>query len=301
MKVANEQIVIKLNEAFLNGEKLKEEVENSSVESTEYTEEVNNLNKLLNESLVWKTKHQKLKWYHNFANKKKSSENDILATSYNVRISELKQQILILENEKCEVEDKLSSYMKGVIKTKENGQYTDAVRATYQVLVTMGVGISNIEHVVHTVLTNFTNMNIECLPKGTFARLMYTESRRLSQLQVAEELLKDYENSSRTLHTDGTSKFGKHYGTYDVVTDQGQTLTAGIREVSSGDTKTQLNVLIDIFSEIEESLQSLEENVSNKIISSIKNIMSDRHIVQKKFNAVFLDYCASVLPAVFEN
>ena len=172
--------------------------------------------------------------------------------------------------------------MEGLIKNKENGQYNDAIRATYKDLLMMGVGINNIEQVVHTVLTNFTNVNIGCLPKATFERLMYTESRRLSQLQVAEELLKDYENSSRTLHTDGTSKFGKHYGTYDVVTDQGQTLTAGIREVSSGDTKTQLNVLIDIFSEIEESLQSSEENVSNKIISSIKNILSDRHIVKKE-------------------
>ena len=137
MKVANEQILIKLNQAFLDEEKLKEEVANSSTENIEYTEEINNLNKLLNESLVWKTKHQKLKWYHNFAIKKKSSENDILATSYNARISELKQQILILENEKCEVEDKLSPYMTGVIKTKENGQYTDALRATYQDLVMM--------------------------------------------------------------------------------------------------------------------------------------------------------------------
>ena len=139
----------------------------------------------------------------------------------------------------------------------------------------MGVGINNIEQVVNTVLTNFTNMNIECLPKASFTRLIYTKSRRLSQLQVAEELLKDYQNSSRTLHTDGTSKFGKHYGTYDVVTDQGQTLTAGIRELSSSDTKTQLNVLLNFFSEIEESLfflklRSSEENVSNKIISSIK-------------------------------
>ena len=139
----------------------------------------------------------------------------------------------------------------------------------------MGVGINNIEQVVNTVLTNFTNMNIECLPKASFTRLIYTKSGRLSQLQVAEELLKDYQNSSRTLHTDGTSKFGKHYGTYDVVTDQGQTLTAGIRELSSSDTKTQLNVLLYFFSEIEESLfflklRSSEENVSNKIISSIK-------------------------------
>ena len=52
LKVANEKILIKLNEAFLNEEKLKEEVANSSVENIEYTEEINNLNKLLNESLV---------------------------------------------------------------------------------------------------------------------------------------------------------------------------------------------------------------------------------------------------------
>ena len=54
MKGANEKILIKLNEAFLNKEKLKEEVANSSAENTEYTEEIDNLNKLLNESLVWK-------------------------------------------------------------------------------------------------------------------------------------------------------------------------------------------------------------------------------------------------------
>ena len=76
--------------------------------------------------------------------------------------------------------------MEGLRKTKENGHYNDTVRATYQNLVMMGVGINNIEKVVRTVLTNFTNMNLECLPKATFARRMYTESRRLSQLQVAE-------------------------------------------------------------------------------------------------------------------
>ena len=86
-----------------------------------------------------------------------------------------------------------------------------------------------------------------------------------------------------------------------MVTDQGKTLIAGVREVSSGDTETQLNVLLDILSEIKEPLQDTEKNVSNKIISSIKNIMSDRHIVQKKFNSVFQDYRASVLPNVVEN
>ena len=50
-------------------------------------------------------------------------EIDILETSYTARISELEKQILILENEKCEIEDDLLSYV-------ENGQYIDAVRAT---------------------------------------------------------------------------------------------------------------------------------------------------------------------------
>ena len=100
------------------------------------------------------------------------------------------------------------------------------------------------------------------------------------------------------MHADGTSKVGKNYGTYDVATNQGQILIAGIREVSLGDSETQLSVLLDILSEIDESLQDTEKNVSNKIISSIKNIMSDRHIVQKKFNSVFQDYHASVLSNV---
>ena len=49
-------------------------------------------------------------------------------------------------------------------------------------------------------------------------------------------------------------------------------------------------------SEIEESLQETEKNVSNKIISSIRNMMSDRHTVQKK-----LCYFDTVPPNFVEN
>ena len=167
----NDRLVKKLNESLLNEDKLKDESKNSSLQSIEYQQEIDHLNKLLDESLIWKTKHQKFKWYHKFAMERKNNENEILGTSYDARISELEQQISILENEKCEAEEKLSSYMEGLIKTKENGHYNDTVRATYQDLVMVGVGINNIEKVVRTVLTNFTNMDIECLPKATFARL----------------------------------------------------------------------------------------------------------------------------------
>ena len=68
----------------------------------------------------------------------------------------------------------------------------------------MGVDINDIEKVVRTVLTNFTNMGIESRPKVTFTRLTCTESTKLSELQVAESLLKDYDSSCKIFHTDGT-------------------------------------------------------------------------------------------------
>ena len=108
---------------------------------------------------------------------RKNSKNEILGTSYGARTYELKQQISILENQKCEVEEKLALYMEGLIKTKENGHYNDTVRATYQDLVMMGVGINIIEKVVRTVLTNLTHMDIDAFEKQHL-RDLYTQNQK---------------------------------------------------------------------------------------------------------------------------
>ena len=99
----------------------------------------------------------------------------------------------------------------------------------------------------------------------------------------------------------GTYKFGQYYGTYDIVDSSGEVLIAGLREMSYGNTDTQLEVLKGILKELEESLEKAQTNVSKKIVSSIKNIMTDRHIVQKKFNAIFQDYRAGMLPEVIKG
>ena len=41
----------------------------------EYQQEIDDLNKLLDESLIWKTIYQKLKWYHKFAMERKNNKN----------------------------------------------------------------------------------------------------------------------------------------------------------------------------------------------------------------------------------
>ena len=99
---------------------------------------------------------------------------------------------------------------------------------------------------------------------------MYAESPGLNQLQLAEGLLKDCEISFSTLH----NLILVNMKPIIIVTDQDQTITADMWEVSTGDTETQLKVLRDFFFvfEIGESFQCLEKNVTNKIIPFIKNL-----------------------------
>ena len=48
--------------------------------------------------------------------------DEILGTSFNSHISELKQQILTLENEKNQIEEKLNCCLSRTIQTKRNNK-----------------------------------------------------------------------------------------------------------------------------------------------------------------------------------
>ena len=50
----NDRLVKKLNHSILNKEKLKDEIKNSSLQSIKYQQEIDHLNKLLDESLFRK-------------------------------------------------------------------------------------------------------------------------------------------------------------------------------------------------------------------------------------------------------
>ena len=81
----------------------------------------------------------------------------------------------------------------------------------------------------------------------------------------------------------------------------GTSLVTGLREMASGDTQTQLDALQSILKEVEDSLVGSVSDVEKKIVQSIKNVMSDRHIVQKIFNKIFQEYRATVLPDVIKD
>ena len=85
-----------------------------------------------------------------------------------------------------------------------------------------------------------------------------------------------------TLHCDGTTKFGDKYVSYQIsFEDSGYSI--GLADMQAG---TALQIL-DIFKGIQQEVERVRHiatgsnNVGAQILGTVKNTMSDRHIVQK--------------------
>ena len=70
----------------------------------------------------------------------------------------------------------------------------------------------------------------------------------------------------------------------------------------SGSAQDTLDTLKEILDDIDSVHSALGRSAaSSKIISSLKNTMSDRHAAEKLFNAMLHDYRVEVLPIIAEN
>ena len=200
------------------------------------------------------------------------------------------------------MQQELESFMDNEIAPLKNidGSYKNKVRACFQDLLMSGVGIKQTKNVIMTVLRNIVDIPINEteLPSETFARCQYEEARLLAMVQLGTTLVKDFDKSDRTLQTDGTSKFGKHYGTFDISCKSGEKFVLGLRPMVSGNSETILSGLKEILQEIEAVCDGTDTRMSQKILVSIKNTMSDRHVVQKKFKLMLQEYRCEILPDV---
>jgi hypothetical protein len=105
-----------------------------------------------------------------------------------------------------------------------------------------------------------------------------------------------------TLQTDGTTKFGQHYATYDVRVPDECTYSLEMRHVFSGSSINTLETFKEILSDVDDVYKALgRDSISSQVLLKIKNTMSDRHSAEKLFNEMLHDYRAEVLPTVVEN
>ena len=147
-------------------------------------------------------------------------------------------------------------------------------RAVYQDLMCMGLSSRNIEKVLGIVLRDLLEIELSQLPGKTFSNLMMLEAQYVAQIHVADELsnavLNDPDN---TLHSDGTSKKGHSYLTYDCNKGDSTTLVNGLRCVGGGDAETQLSTFKEILDDLSQA------DVSNNEINdaNCNNDVNDNH------------------------
>ena len=216
---------------------LKQTVASQEEKIENLEEEAKELNKKLEEALrvgVQEQKKKKRYYWRDIAHihSSKETENNVYAQSY---IDELNTQIQYLENEKMMLEQKLKDFLANEEIFFHNGRYNDKICTVYQDLMRMGLSSWNVEKVLEIVLRDLHRLEVAQLPGKTFSNLMMLEAPYVAQIHVADELsitiLNDPDN---TLHSDGTSKKGHSYLTYDYNKGDGTTLVAGLRCVGGG-------------------------------------------------------------------
>ena len=91
-------------------------------------------------------------------------------------------------------------------------------------LLSYNVGILNVEPIIKSVL-HLAGLEYDRIPKHTTINEMMIESRSLAHMQLAETLV---QAPNSTLHSDGTTKFGHKYISYQVSTAEGS-LSLGLQ------------------------------------------------------------------------
>ena len=203
----------------------------------------------------------------------------------------------MLESENLELRETVNELMaanEAEILTFEKGKYRDNIQSCCYELLSLNVGVRNIEKVIRSVLRNIADRSVSS--KTTLCEMMI-ESLTVAQAQLGETL-SEMEGGYFTLHTDGTTKYGDHFGTYDI-TAEDKTYHLGLRHIFSGSAQTTLDTFLEILDDLDTACtQAGGASVSNKIMYKIKNTMSDRHAAKKLFCNLLADYRESILPDV---
>ena len=224
-----------------------------------------------------------------------------LEEEFSTKVAALEEKIELLitevevtRHEHDILSERLDDLQCNTIHTKKGQKFVDGVCQCCLELLAMNVATNQVEPVIRSVLLNITSIEVGELPKSSTLSGMLVEMKCLAYDQISEEM-SNQENV--TLHSDGTSKFGEHYGSYQISTAH-SAYSLGLCEMLTGSAEVTLHTFKQIISDL--SLIA-GKKCGDAIITKIKNTMSDCHVVQKNFNTLLEDYRADVLPSVIQD
>ena len=210
-----------------------------------------------------------------------------------LRAKDSEYEALQIENEQLLEEHTMPSKTISTFNS-QTGAFNDSVRHCCMELLSLNVGVRNVEPIIRSVMRNVGGIDVERLPKYSTLVSMFSEMKVIACAHLSEELAG---SQHTTLHSDGTTKFSHHYGSFQISTEK-SAYTLGLMEMSSGSAKHTLDCLKDVLADINKRTNS---DAGDRILADIRNTMSDRHIVEKSFNNLLEDYRLEVLPSIIEN
>ena len=248
------------------------------------------LNRINHRTLYWKKRVTEI-----------TAQKKMVTKSQHDYIEQLKDKLSCLESDNAEMAETLESVLKDTeVHTFKGCRYTDNIQACIYELLSLNVGVRNVALIICCVLRCLVHKSVSCLPSYGLTCQMILESLTIAQAQLGDELLQV--SGYTTLQTDETTKFGEHFSTYDIRTEEAVTYTLGIRHIFSGSAKNTLETFQEILSDIDSVQQALGGNAkSTEIVTKLKNAMSDCHAAEKLFNEFFSEFRAEILPAVAKD
>ena len=307
-KVRNLNKKVKTREATIQKGKYKLQKSRKELESK--TKELADANK---EIQALKKERQQLSNKLRYSDEKKDEYKEELK---NMRgRMELEKTELQLHQKEIELKEKELEYIESVLEdqsiiTFSDGKYTDDVHQTIMELLSMNVSVNKVNDVIRVVLKRLTGKEVDRLPSKGLRTQMLIEARHIADMQIGEAMLKDVDLTmvlGNTLHGDGTTKYHRHYQGFQLTTTDGQSLSTGLLETVSQDADTILLCWKDRVTEIanaicgqNNSMDSLTETI-DKLLSSVKNTMSDQCATNGVFNQLMQSLRNEVLPRAIDN
>lgn len=231
-----------------------------------------------------------------------------LVTQHEDEICDLKEQINLRNKKITELQQLNVLLESDQIKTFENGRYVNEVRECIMSLLTeCNVSMNKVNGVISTVLKKMTGVLPARLPSMAVKSRLLVEAKSVAQQQIVEAMLKDSDPTSlvgNTLHSDATSKFFKHYQSFQVTLSDGKVMSIGMSEVGRGDVNSLMESFTSIVNELADSCTKyeIEKDVKvAKLITSITNTMSDQGSVNPVFNSALSEMRSELLPVVIKN
>ena len=163
-------------------------------------------------------------------------------------------------------------------------------------LLKTGVSSSQVKGVISTVAKLCRRkVTIDQLPSRSSVDNIRIRALAVAQTQLADLASED----NMTLYTDETTKKGTKVMAYGITTKNKETKVLGIKQMVTKSAKDTLDTLCKVVQEVTDACQI--QGVGDRIITNIKNTMSDRASTEKLFNSILQEYRSDLLPQIDAN